>query len=250
MKKLKNHYNIIAIMFWIFIWQITSLIVNKEMLLASPIAVMGALGNLIITKIFWRSLFQSFFKIVYGFFLGVILGILLAVLSYKYSLCKELIGPLMKVIKSTPVASFIIVALIWISAYNLSILISFLMVIPIIYTNILQGLYKIDPKLLEMTQVFQVGWLKKIRYIFIPGIMPYFVSACNVGLGFCWKSGIAAEVIGLPKNSIGEHLYEAKIYLMTKELFAWTIVIIIISIIFEKIIMKVLKWIERWLLFL
>lgn len=240
-----NQYNILAILFWIVVWQIAAMIINKEMFLASPLAVVGALCNLIRMNTFWISLSHSFIKIVSGFVLGIVIGTLLAVLSYKNRICKELMEPLMKVIKSIPVASFIILALLWISSANLSILISFLMVIPIVYTNILQGLYHVDSKLLEMAQVYQIGWYKTIKYLYIPDVMPYFISACSIGLGFCWKAGIAAEVIGLPKNSIGESLYEAKLYLMTKELFAWTIVIIIISVVFEKVVMAFLKWIQK-----
>lgn len=242
-KKIKERkaYKIIPVLFWVFLWQIIAMVIDKEMLLASPFNVLITLGSLLRRRVFWTSILNSFVKIVFGFLLGLSFAVSLAILSYKSRICKELVEPLMKVIKSTPVASFIIIALIWIKSGNLSILISFLMVVPIIYSNTLQGLYEIDPKILEMALVFDVGWAKRVRYIYIPGLMPYFVSAVSVALGFCWKSGIAAEVIGLPKNSIGEHLYEAKLYLMTKELFAWTIVIIIISVIFEKLVMILLK---------
>lgn len=236
-----DKYKILAVFFWIAVWQIASMIVNKEMLLASPFAVMGALADLTGKLMFWKSIFNSFIKITRGFLLAILFGTLFAVCSYSSYIFCEMITPLIKIIKTTPVASFIILALLWAAPENLSVLIAFLMVIPVIYTNVLQGLNNTDVKLLEMAKVFRIGWLKKARYIYIPAVMPYFVSACSVGLGFCWKSGIAAEVIGLPKNSIGENLYEAKLYLMTKELFAWTIVIICISVLFEKMVMRLLK---------
>lgn len=239
-----NKYRILAIFFWIAVWQIASMKVDKEMLLASPVAVINALVDLAGTNMFWKSIFNSFIKIVSGFCLAIVFGILFAILSYGSIVFKEMIAPLMKIIKATPVASFIILALLWVSSAKLSILISFLMVIPIIYTNVLQGLHSTDCKLLEMAKVFRIGWIKKIRYIYIPAVIPYFVSACSVGLGFCWKSGIAAEIIGLPKNSIGEQLYDAKLYIMTKELFAWTIIIIVISVIFEKLVMWLLKLLQ------
>ncbi len=240
--KITNYkYRILAIFFWIALWQIASMIVDKEMLLASPFAVIATLITLAGKSMFWISIFNSFIKIVCGICLGIFFGTLFAIFSYGNQVFKEMISPLMNIVKATPVASFIILALLWVKSANLSILISFLMVIPMIYTNVLQGLNHTDPKLLEMAKVFQMSWSKKIRYIYIPAVLPYFVSACSVGLGFCWKSGIAAEVIGLPKNSIGENLYEAKLYLMTKELFAWTIVIICISVVFEMMVMWSLK---------
>ncbi|QHQ63651.1 ABC transporter permease subunit [Anaerocolumna sedimenticola] len=239
-----NKYRILAVVFWITVWQSASMLISKEMLLASPFAVIKALGFLTGKGVFWLSIFNSFLKILMGFLLAIILGILLAVLSYKMLILKEIISPLMKIIQATPVASFIILALLWVESKNLSILCSFLMVIPVIYVNVLQGIVGTDPKLKEMAYVFQITSFKKVRYIYLPAVMPYFVSASTVGLGLCWKAGIAAEVIGLPKFSIGEQLYEAKIYLMTDELFAWTIVIILISVISERLIIRLIHRVQ------
>ena len=141
-----NKYRILAIFFWIAVWQIASMIVDKEMLLASPFAVTGALIELVGKNIFWKSIFNSFFKIISGFCLAIVFGTLLAIMSYVNILLKELISPFMKIIKATPVASFIILAFLWVSSTNLSILISFLMVLPVIYSNVLQGLHSTDPK--------------------------------------------------------------------------------------------------------
>ncbi len=239
-----NKYRILAVVFWITVWQSASMLISKEMLLASPFAVIKALGFLTGKGVFWLSIFNSFLKILMGFLLAIILGISLAVLSYKMLILKEIISPLMKIIQATPVASFIILALLWVESKNLSILCSFLMVIPVIYVNVLQGIVGTDHKLKEMAYVFQITPFKKVRYIYLPAVMPYFVSASTVGLGLCWKAGIAAEVIGLPKFSIGEQLYEAKIYLMTDELFAWTIVIILISVISERLIIRLIHRVQ------
>jgi NitT/TauT family transport system permease protein len=146
------------------------------------------------------------------------------------------------VIKSVPVASFIILCLIWLSSKSLSIFIGFLMVLPIVYTNMLHGIKSTDTKLLEMATLFRVGWGKKLKYIYLPHLKPYILSACSVSIGLAWKAGIAAEVIGIPDGSIGERLYEAKVYLSTADLFAWTAVIVVISVIFEKVFLRGLKW--------
>ena len=109
--------------------------------------------------------------------------------------------------KSTPVASFTILCLIWIPSRNLSVFISFVMVFPVIYTNVLEGILSTDPQLLEMAEIFRLPLSRRIRYIYLSQVMPYFRSACTISIGMCWKSGIAAEVIGMPKGSIGEKLY-------------------------------------------
>lgn len=227
--------------FWLLVWDIASRLVNQELFLPSPKSVLITTYQLSKTSEFWFSIVNSFFRIVVGFILGLVVGIVLAIFSYKSKLIKELISPLMSVIKSTPVASFIILALVWISSVNLSILISFLMVLPVSFSNMLYGLHSTDVKLLEMAKVFHINRWKCIKAIYIPAVLPFIISAMSVGLGFSFKSGIAAEVIGRPAKSIGLNLYEAKLYLMIKELFAWTLVIIVLSILFEKLVMWVFK---------
>ena len=181
-----------AVFFWITIWQFASMYLGQEILLASPVSVVRKLFELSFTGNFWQSVGFSFMRIVTGFLLAMFLGIFLAVLAYWSKTVEILIAPVIAVVKSTPVASFIILCLIWIPSRNLSVFISFLMV------------------------------------------LPYFLSACRLSLGMCWKAGVAAEVIGVPSGSIGEKLYNAKIYLNTPDLLAWTIVIIVISFVFEK----------------
>ena len=236
-----------AVFFWITIWQFASMYLGQEILLASPVSVVRKLFELIFSGNFWQSVGFSFVRIVTGFLLAVLLGIFLAVLAYWSKTVEILIAPVIAVVKSTPVASFIILCLIWIPSRNLSVFISFLMVLPVIYTNILEGIRQTDSKILEMAKVFQVNPGRKIRYIYVSQVLPYFLSACRLSLGMCWKAGVAAEVIGVPSGSIGEKLYNAN--LNTPDLFAWTIVIIVISFVFEKcflgIVSRVVYMIEH-----
>ena len=242
-KRLIKTYGIklMAIAFWLLAWELMSLYIDSDILLASPVSVLITLFQLIKSTDFWQTILFSSLRIIIGFLLGIITGTMLAVASFQFKLVEELISPLMKIIKTLPVASFIIIALIWINPRNLSILISFMMILPMIYSNVMKGIETADELLLEMAKVYKIGILKKIIAIYIPAITPFFLTAVSVGLGFCWKAGVAAEVIGIPSGSIGERLYEAKIYLMTKELLAWTIVIIVISVAFEKLIILLLR---------
>ena len=246
----------VAVLFWIFVWQLIVMILDKKsgnsmggnLLVASPLETVKTLFALVRTSQFWKAVGYSFAKIASGFFLALVAGVMCAMLASVSGVVRTLFSPLLRLIKAVPVASFIILALFWLSSSkNLSILISFLMVLPVIYTNVLQGIESTDRELLEMASVFRVSVGKRIRYIYIPAVLPYFVSACSVGLGFCFKSGIAAEIIGLPANSIGERLYEAKLYLLTEELFAWTAVIVLVSVVFEKAVMLLVKAVARGL---
>lgn len=147
--------------------------------------------------------------------------------------------------KGGAVASFIILILIWVPSRNLSFIISFLIALPVIYTNVLYGIENTNKELLEMAEVFRVSPGKRIWYIYMSETLPYLRAACSVSLGLCWKAGVAAEVIGIPSGSVGEKLYEAKIYLQTPELFAWTLTIILLSVWFEKIFLFIIDHVIR-----
>lgn len=231
----------IIFLFWLTVWQIVSLILHNNIILVGPLETAKALGTLIFTETFWNSILSSFARIGIGFFCAFLAALCLAVLSYRFSLIEEFLNPLILLMKSIPVASFIILALIWIGSENLSIFISASVVFPNIYINTLAGLHSADPNLLEMAQVFHFRPLSKIKYIYRPSLMPYLISASKTALGMSWKSGVAAEVIGVPSSSIGEQLYLAKIYLSTADLFAWTVVIICVSLLFETFFLWILK---------
>lgn len=243
----KNIRKILVLLFWLTVWQLAALAIGQDILLVSPVKVVSTLFYQVQEAAFWSTVAYSFVRIVSGFFLAIITGVLLSVISAANGIARVLLEPFFSVIKSVPVVSFIILVLIWAGSSNLSIVISFLMVLPILYTNVLQGILETDQKLLEMAKVFRMGFRKKLFAIYVPETLPYFSAGCKLGLGLCWKSGIAAEVIGLPSGGIGERLYQAKIFLSTGELFSWTLVIILVSFIFERLFFLLLGHIEKFL---
>ncbi len=244
-KAKKIAIKISAAAFWILIWEVTSRFINSELIICSPLTALRRLIELLGERDFYKALAFSSLRILTGFFSALILGTLLAALSAKFPLMKALLEPITSVIKATPVASFIILALIWFGSRNLSMFISFLMVFPVIYLNILEGIEALDPSLSEMGKVFKMGKLKKLIYIDFLQLLPFICSACSVALGLCWKSGVAAEVIGISTGSVGERLYRAKLYFETGDLLAWTAVIIAVSAIFEKLFMSAIRFIEK-----
>ncbi len=237
--------NCLIILFWITVWQAADLFIDNPILFAGPIDIIQALAAQGGSPAFWATIFNSFFRISLGFFCAFFFGLLLGSLAYGCSLIKELLAPLMITVRSVPVASFIILALIWIGSDHLAVFTSFLVVAPMIYTSTLTGLEHTDPKLLEMAHIFRIPLIKKIRFIYAPSLLPYLINGCRLGLGMGWKSGVAAEVIGIPQSSIGEQLYYAKLYLDTASLFSWTFVIIIASALFERLFLFLLKRIRH-----
>ena len=227
-----------AVLVWLALWQLGAMAIDQQIILVSPLRVLSRLWELIPTPDFWGSIAYSLVRITAGFLLGVAAGTVLAALSARFRRVEELLAPAMLAIKSIPVASFIILALILFSSRNLAVPISFLIVLPVLYSNVLGGIRAADSQLMEMARVFRIPVGRSIRYVYLPQVMPYFLSACGSALGLCWKSGAAAEVIGLPAGSIGEALYTAKVYFQTGDLFAWTAGIVTVSVIFERLFLR------------
>lgn len=235
----------LAIVFWLLLWQLASGLVSSPILLASPLAVAVRLFQLAGTANFWKIMLTSGWHILLGFGLGVGIGTLLAALSCRLPLVERLLSPLLATMKAIPVASFILLVLVWTSSRYISTIISFLVVLPMAYVNSRAGLTGTDHKLLEMADLFQVGWLKRWQFLYWPALFPHLAATINVGVGFAFKSGVAAEVIGLTRLSMGYALYQAKITLETVDVFAWTAVIVLLSILCENGVHAVMHYLER-----
>ena len=218
------------------VWQGAALLVHAPILLPSPLQVAGRLSALVVTADFWGTV---------GFLLALAAATVLAFGAGRFSLLEILLRPYVLAIKSVPVASFIILALIWLQTSQLSLFISFLMVFPVLYTNVLAGIRSADRQLLEMARVFRVPWKRRVRMIYLPAVEPFLLAGCATSLGMSWKAGVAAEGIGVGGGSLGERLYDAKIYLMTADLLAWTVVIVALSAGFEKLVLWLLRRILR-----
>ena len=236
-----------AVAFWLIVWQAAGVAVGQEFLLATPFAALRCLLRLVLQSDFWQTVAFSLGRIGAGFLLATVLSVLLGIAAAKRRWVDELLSPLLVAVKATPVASFIIVALIWVSSRNLSVLISFLMVFPVLYLCIRDAVRQLSGELAEMARLFRVPLSKRIRYLYVPEILPRFRTAASAALGLCWKAGVAAEVIGIPDGSLGERLYEAKIYLNMPELFAWTVVIVAVSALMERAVLYLLRLVEeKW----
>ncbi len=222
-------------------WQIAAMRIHEKILLVTPIEVLMRMLTIWQVEGFWSSIWFTFYHIAGGFLLGLCAGIFLAVLASRFPLTETLLWPWMATMKSVPVASFVVICLIWLSAGNLSVFISFLIVLPMIYQNMLAGIRAENRQMKEMAQMFHMSFCRRMKYITIPQIRPYLISACAVTTGMAWKAGIAAEIIGTPSGSIGKMLYLAKISLDTDDLLAWTVIIVLISVSTEKLFMWGLK---------
>ncbi|MBQ8848808.1 MAG: ABC transporter permease subunit [Clostridia bacterium] len=238
--------SIAAIAFWVAVWFIIAKIIDVELIVPTPFAVWRALCEIIVTEEFWISCAMSFLRVLFGIGISFIVGCGIAYLTWRSKILNSLLSPLLSIIKATPVASFIIIAWIWFDTSLLPIFIASLIVIPIITSNVLQGISSVDKDLKEVAKIYRFSVFKRLFRLYIPSIAPYFLAACRSSLGMAWKASVAAEMIVLSQNSIGKEIYNTKLYSMeAAPVFAWTIVVIILSIVIEKLLLLSLNAIGR-----
>ena len=235
-----------AVLFWLIVWEIVSRVIGMDIILVSPVRVVTQWMRLATEGAFWHSVFVSLYRIMGGFLIALVAGTLFAAASSRSPFIRALLKPFMVTIRAVPVASFIVLALILFSTKTLSTLIAFLMATPVVYAGVLTGIAETDKELLEAADVNGAGTLGRMRYVYAPSMWEGYVSACKTAMGLSWKAGIAAEVIGMPQNTIGAHLRDAKTYLDTPSLFAWTLTIVLLSLLTEKLFTALTGYMQRW----
>ena len=234
-----------VIAFWLAIWQLLDAIIDNRLVLAGPIRVAQALVEQLGQPDFWVICGASFGRIALGFLLSFVVGFLLALVSCRHRLFRDFVDPIISLLRTIPVASFIILLLIWVGNQALTVFLAFFIVLPLIYTNMVTGFESVDRQMLEMARVYGLSRWRTFLYIYRPAFMPFLMSSTKISLGMTWKSGIMAEVLATPKPSIGKEMATARTFLDTPDLLAWTVVVMVLSFLFEKAFMELLKRANR-----
>ncbi len=232
--------NLLAACVWVAVWHILARAMGNPLLLPTPWQVLGRLWQLMQEAAFWRVTAVSIGRILLGVVSAMVLGVVLAVFTSASSILDALVSPLMTAVKATPVASFAILVLIWLDRDYVPVLICGMMVLPVVWSNVCAGIREVDVQLLEVAKVYRLPWLRVLRRIYVPSVLPYFRAACSSALGMGWKAGIAAEVLTVPKDSMGRMIADAKLYLMTEDLFAWTLMVVLLSLVLASVMLRLL----------
>jgi len=250
-KGLKNFiFSLLPPAFWLGAWQLCARQIDKnvdghgnELLLPYPATVLAALVRLAGAAPFWGTVASSLGRILAGMVAGTLAGAVLAVLTCAFRLCDRLLSPAVRVIRATPVASFILLFLLWTDRNFVPGIIAGLMVLPVVWSNLSRGIRETDLQLLEFSKTYRFSVPKTVKLIYLPSLRPYFLSAVTTAMGLAWKSGVAAEVLCMPKKAMGTQIYTSKQSLEVPDLFAWTAVVVALSLILERLIRVVL---DRW----
>ncbi len=241
----KPLFVVLSILFWLCAWHVAALLIDNSLLLPTPAKVATRLFELCGDLEFYRITAASLSRIALGLLWGVVIGTIIASLSASSDLFAFLFSPLIAVSKATPVASFIILVWSFTGGEILPVFISAIIVVPVVHANLTVGFKSISTELRETAKVFNLPFKTRMRVLYLPMIIPYFVSALTSSLGLAWKAGIAAEVLAYTSNSIGREIYFAKSTLEMTDLFAWTITVVVISMIFEYAVKQLFKLLPK-----
>ncbi|MBR5286999.1 MAG: ABC transporter permease subunit [Clostridia bacterium] len=228
-----------VLLFYIALWALAAWRVNQPLLLPSPLSVMTRLAELLPQGMFWKTLLGTLLRTVEAYALGIAAAVVLGALCCRFALADALISPALSAVRATPVTSFIVLALVWLSAARVPVLTGFLMTLPVVFSALTQAVRAIDPRIMEMARLYRFGRWGTLRHVILPSVLPAFAGSCLASIGLCWKAVVAAEVIGVPKMAVGSRLYEAKIYLETDSLLAWTLMIVLLSVLLENLLRRI-----------
>ncbi|WP_152605756.1 ABC transporter permease, partial [Cellulomonas carbonis] len=223
------------------VWQVASLVVGHALLLASPVDVVARLGVLATTGEFWLTVAHTLARVAVGFGLGVVVGTAGAAVASTSRVVDALTAPLMSAIRSVPVVGIVVLLLLWADSARLAAVVSFLMVLPIVWTSVREGVRQRDRALLEVAEVFRVPLVRRLAAVDLPAVLPHLAAACSIGIGLAWKSGVAAEVIGMPDGSVGEQMQQARVLLSSADLLAWTVVVVVAARVSELAVRALLR---------
>lgn len=224
----------LVLLFWLFLWEILSLLIGNQFLLPNIKSTARELFLLLSDMDSYRFMLLTLLRVCFGLLLGIILGVGLGILAHTSSIVHSLLSPFITVIRSTPVASFIVVLWVIFSGDVLSVFVAFLMVMPIIWQSTVDGFNSIDKSLEEVALIFRFGYMKRLRLIVFPALLKFLLPSIITSVGLAWKAEIAAEIIAYTKNSIGQEINDAKYFMETPRVFAWTVIVILFSIILER----------------
>ena len=235
---------IITCLFWLAVWQAAAWLTASELLLPGPADALLDLGGLAQTGKFYMDIGWTAARCIIAMVLSFAAGIPAAVVSYKSRAARSLLSLPVGFFKAVPVMAIIIYVILLAQSEWVAVIVCFFMCFPIVYTNILEGLDAMPSEYLEVGSVYELSGLETVKYIYVPGLMPQIKAAISLTAGLSWKAVVAAEVLSIPKYSLGYEMINAKYYLETDDLFAYIFVIVVMSMAFEKVINIGLRHIE------
>lgn len=235
-----------GILLLILIWQIASNVYQSEHILPSPLMTLVTALEILADPELWPSILITILRGLEGFAISLFLSLIIGIPAGIYRSFFHFINPLLVTIRSTPVISFILLAIIWFGNEQVPVFIAILTMFPVICLNVIEGIRNVDEDLVEMGRTYNISNRGILKDIYIPSIIPFLTGGISNALGFGWRAIIIGEVLSQPRWGIGARMQDAQTFLMVSELIAWTLIAIIISYLFEYIVRIFEKRMLRW----
>lgn len=239
-------YTIASILALLLVWKLLAVLWHQEIILPSPEVTLLKLWGVLASPDFWPSVGATVMRGLLGFLISCAAGIVLGFAAGFSAAIYWLLQPWVTVVRTTPVMSIVILAIIWFRSDIVPVFVTFLMIFPIIYGNVVAGIKNTDRQLLEMARIYRVKSSRIIFEVYLPSILPYLLAGATSAMGMTWKVIIAAEILSQPLYAVGTNLMIAKIDLETAQVMAWTVVMIVISFLFENILSAFEKRLKYW----
>ena len=241
MNKKNRHIGLISIIVMLAVWEVVAIRINSEQIMPGPWATLLATLRLFAEKDFLWVVGNTLFRGLIGFAIALILGIGLGIWAGINGKFEAFLKPWIVVMRSIPVVAFILLALIWFKSGSVPVFIGILTMFPMICTNVIEGIRNVDSKLIEMARFYHVSESRIIKEVYVPAIAPFVVSGISSAFGIGWRAIVIGEVLSQPEFGIGSRMHAAQSFLNVDMLIAWTLIAILISFLFEKII----RWGEK-----
>ncbi|MBQ6650041.1 MAG: ATP-binding cassette domain-containing protein [Atopobiaceae bacterium] len=231
---------LLAVVAWLVIWQLASFAVGSRLLLAGPLETVLCLAGLVVRREFWATVAFSLVRIAAGFVASFVLALALASIARRLRVVEEFVAVGLGAVKSVPVVCIVVLLLMFVGSRNVSAVAVFLVALPALYFAAFEALGNLDSGMGELLDACGVRGLRCVLGHVWPSMHPFLVATCKNVVGMSWKAGVAAELVGMPLGSMGERIYQTKLLLETGELFAWTIVVVVLAAVSERAFLALL----------
>lgn len=229
-----------AVACWLAAWQLLSMAIGHDLLLPGPVAVARRALELAADPASWSRVGFSFARIAGGFLLAFCLALALGLCAGRWRWVRELLEPAVLLLKSVPIVCVVVLLLLWVGARQVSVVAVFLAVFPPVYLSVVEALRARDDGLGRVLRAMGVPAWRRLLADAWQQLLPYLVATSRNACGMAWKAGVAAELIGSPRGSMGEGIYQAKLLLETGDLFAWTLAVVALSWACERVFVRCL----------
>lgn len=236
------------------VWKFVSLNLN-EFLLPSPEKAFKR-AYFLILNFKENEIDVTFYRFFFGFFISSIIGITLGLIAGCFKTMRVFLRPIISILLSMPPIVWIVMALFWFGFGDVSTLFTTILVTtPLTFANTLLGVVSISKESAEVFKAYKLGFLKKLKFLYVPHLLPYILSSLSLAVAVAVKITIMAELLG-SNSGIGAKIADARVMLDSVDTMAFVLIILLFSAFIEYLVIKPLsiilipwqkelKW--RWL---